>query len=130
MTRRSSRLWLGLAAAAAVGSVALLAHAWEFKAPFDATVNGHNFHTIRLWNDDCVLKVQLKFTAPAEEYKSSISMRNYHRFKARFEMADNLTVFSPIFGNRKPGRRSYVFTKDTGAGGCWATGCSPGCAWG
>jgi hypothetical protein len=120
MKRRLSKLLVGTIALGAVGTFALLAHAWVVKAPFDATINEHHFYEMKVWNDECKLKVRLRFTAPKDGYQATYSKRNYYRFKSRLEMSDNITVDSPVFGNRKPGRRVYSFTKDTTAGGCWA----------
>ena len=116
-----SRKWLlSAVAAAATSGVALLAHAWQLSAPFDAVVNDHEFHELKAWNEGCVLKVKLRFKAPESSYQSRASARNYYRFKARLEMSDNITVDSPIFGNPAAGNRVYTFSRDTESGGCWA----------
>jgi hypothetical protein len=112
--------WIVAAAAAVITSVAMAAGAWEIKSPFDATVNGHQFSEIQMSNQDCVLSVKLAFDAPAEKYQSGASARNHYRFQARLELADNITVDSPVFFNRSAGKRIYEFKKDTAVGGCWA----------
>lgn len=112
--------WAFAATAAAVSTVALLASAWELKAPFTATVNGHQFSEIRISNQDCILEVKLYFDAPADKYQSGAKRRNYHQFRAHLSFADNVMVESLVFGNAEPGKRVYTFTKDTAVGGCWA----------
>jgi hypothetical protein len=112
--------WLIVAAGAAVSTVALLAGAWELKAPFNATVNGHQFSEIQISNQECVLQVKLYFDAPADKYQSGARRRNYHQFRAHLSFADNVMVESEVFGNPAPGKRVYSFTKDTAVGGCWA----------
>jgi len=116
----SSKLLLGAAALAAAASIALVARAWEIKAPFGAKVNDHEFYEFRVWNEECVFKARIRFNAPKGAYESGAPVRNYYRFKARIEAKDNLTIDSPVFFNRAPGKRVYFFSKDTAAGGCWA----------
>lgn len=120
MASRSSKLLLCTAAAAVVCSAALLAGAWEAKAPFSATINGHKFSELRATSSDCTLKVRLRFTAPKDKYTSGAPRRNYYRFKARLELSDNITVDSPVFGNRAAGRRVYTFQHDSTGQRCWA----------
>jgi hypothetical protein len=107
---------IGLLVATAILSVPTLALAWTQSALFDVTVHKHLFERVAVDSQDCALRTQISFSAPAEAYKSG----NYYRFKARIRLDAGHEVTTRVFGNSGAGARTYSFSYDTSAEGCWA----------
>lgn len=111
-----------LAFVAAVSPVALAEDApWTSEADVSVTVNGHSFHHARVEGAGCNVSVTLSFDAPDKGYSDPKNLvRNYHQFRARVRFAKGQTVTSKVFGNKAAGERTYSFTDDTSADGCWS----------
>src|SRR5215471_18897958 len=102
-------------------SAALADSGWSSEADIGVTVNGHAFHHARIDGNGCAISVRLSFDAPEKGYSDPKNVvRNYHLFRARVRLAKGQTVTSKIFGNSAPGERTYSFTEDTSAAGCWS----------
>lgn len=108
--------WLFLVAT--LGSASALA--WTRKAEFEARVHGHTFSKVELESVEsapCKLRYTVEFEAPPEGYTKSSA---YYRFHVRVRFDEGRSLVTPVFGNRGPGTRHYVYWLDTSADGCWA----------
>lgn len=98
----------------------LAALAWKSGADFETGIHGHDFSRADLESDQCTVKVQVLFDAPAEGYRHEAPARNVYRFHVRMKLDDGHQVVTRVFNNRSPGARAYSYTLDTTADGCWA----------
>ncbi len=117
-TQRLTRV----AAVIGISAMAVTAYAWEKEAKINASVHNHSFHRVVMEQPGggCVLHFKLSFRAPSEGYQDAAKGRNYYRFKARVELSEGKTVFSPQFANDASGNRVYRWSTDTTGEGCWA----------
>jgi hypothetical protein len=117
----SQRL-IGLAALAGVTATSIAAYGWKMEGKINASIHDHAFYKVKMEQpgDGCVVNFKLTFYAPSNGYQDPAKGRNYYRFKARVELSEGKTVFSPQFANDAPGRRSYRWSTDTTEEGCWA----------
>ena len=121
MTRANPQALVGALGALAIMAGALTARAWTQKGPFSATIHGHEFQSAEVTGGDgCSVSVRLRFQAPPEKYRHHAAAMNVYRFRARVELSEGKLVLSRVFNNREPGARSYQFTYDTSAEGCWS----------
>jgi hypothetical protein len=98
----------------------LAALAWQSGADFETQIHAHQFSRADLVSDQCTVKVQLLFDAPAAGYEHEVPARNVYRFHVRMKLDDGRHVVTRVFNNRAPGARAYGYTLDTTADGCWA----------
>lgn len=107
-------------AAALVTSLSGLSLAWSETASLGPTVHGHEFHRVALEADGCVLRYELRFTAPEARYQGADPRTPRFRFVGRIRLKSGERVRSAVFPNAAPGERRYKGSFDTTQAGCWA----------
>jgi hypothetical protein len=117
-----SKRLIGLAALFGVTVTAVAAYGWKMEGKINAKIHEHAFYkaTMEQPGSGCVLNFKLTFYAPSTGYQAPEKGRNYYRFKARVELSEGKTVFSPQFANDAPGNRAFRWSTDTTGEGCWA----------
>jgi hypothetical protein len=111
---------LAAAGFTAVASLSALALGWTQRADFETRVHGHAFSRVAVESRGCELTLRLSFDAPEGAYKNESTVRNVYRFHARIKLDNGQSVETPVFQNSAPGARTFVYTKDSKADGCWA----------
>jgi hypothetical protein len=115
--KRAVRALLG----AAVLLAPMAAFGWSERASFETRIHGHDFSRVSLESsEECSLKVQVRFDAPADGYKSASAARSFYRFQVRTKLEGGRALLTRVFSNSAPGARAYTYVHDTRADGCWA----------
>ena len=122
MTRElRRRRWQRILLGAAILLAPAVALAWSDRASFETRIHGHDFSQVTLESSgECSLKVEVRFDAPPDGYKSESPARSFYRFHARTKLEGGRALVTRVFSNSAPGARAYTYVQDTSAEGCWA----------
>jgi hypothetical protein len=121
MSQSFQHRWVRALFGAGALLVSVTAFGWSERATFETRIHGHQFSLVTLESGEaCTVKVQVRFDAPREKYEGESPERQVYRFHVRAKLDGGRQLLTRVFSNSSPGTRTYGYTHDTSAEGCWA----------